>query len=215
MDWKHCEPIVSMILNIMKRRGRLFVPWWTRWSRSGSCFQRPAWLWARCWAASPGRRCAPCGLTSDSRPRETEGTRLEKGKKVGGRYKKKAGCWRFTRVCSSSRLQQQERDFTSPSNNPAALLMFWPRPEQSESANTLKPPVINLAGFCFQLLLLSFSCSNALITGLPTWGVLGVGVGGFICLRGRSWSPNYQLLSCSTQHFKMHFLHEEMFSNIN
>lgn len=52
------------------------VPWWIHWSRWGSCFQLPVWLWARCWAVSPGQRCVPCGLTYDSPPRETEDTHL-------------------------------------------------------------------------------------------------------------------------------------------
>lgn len=64
------------------------VPLWIHWSRRGSCFQLPVWLWARCWAVSQGRRCVPCGLTYDSLPRETEDIHLWREGKGWRRYKK-------------------------------------------------------------------------------------------------------------------------------
>lgn len=64
------------------------VPWWIHWSRWGSCSQLPVWLWARCWAVSPGQRCVPCGLTFDSQPQETEDTHLWREGKGWRWYKK-------------------------------------------------------------------------------------------------------------------------------
>lgn len=64
------------------------VPWWIHWSRWESCFQLPVWLWAQCWAVSPGQQCVPCGLTYDSPPRETEDTHLRREGEGWRWYKK-------------------------------------------------------------------------------------------------------------------------------
>lgn len=89
------------------------VPWWIHWSKQGSYFQLPVWLWAQCWAVSPGLRCVPCGLTYDSQPPETEDTHLWQQVKVG-KYKIR-NKMRVHMVCSKVKIPF--RELQESSNN--------------------------------------------------------------------------------------------------